>query len=98
MEFVQIVEFKTSKIDEVRRLLEEYQNKRRADGKLVPSVLECQDRDAQGVYVSVVRFPSADAAMQNSNDPETGAMAQKLAALCDGPPKFRNLDLVAARS
>jgi hypothetical protein len=32
--------------------------------------------------------------MANSNMPETGEFAKLLASLCDGPPTFRNLDVV----
>ena len=31
--------------------------------------------------------------MENSNHPDTAAMAQRMAELCDGTPKFRNFDL-----
>jgi len=31
--------------------------------------------------------------MANSNLPETGEFAERLAELCDGPPAFRNLDV-----
>ena len=39
-------------------------------------------------------FPSYEAAMENSNRPETAEFAAKLAKLCAGPPTFRNLDVV----
>lgn len=42
----------------------------------------------------MVEFPSYDEAMANSDLPETGEFAQRLTALCEGPPAFRNLDLV----
>ena len=31
--------------------------------------------------------------MENSNRPETGKFAERLASLCTGPPTFRNLDV-----
>ena len=34
-----------------------------------------------------------EAAMENSNRPETAEFAAQLAQLCDGPPTFRNLDV-----
>ena len=57
-------------------------------------VLQCKDRDQPNTYVAVVRFPSYEAAMENSNHPDTAAMAERLAALADAPAQFRNLDLV----
>ena len=32
--------------------------------------------------------------MANSNLPETSEFAGRLAALCDGPPTFRNLEVL----
>jgi len=40
-----------------------------------------------------VEFPSYEAAMANSELPETAALSQKIAELCDGPITFRNLDV-----
>ena len=53
-----------------------------------------QDRDRPDTYVQVVEFPSYEAAMANSDLPETAAFAEQLAKLCDAPPSFRNLDVV----
>ena len=55
---------------------------------------QTRDRDADNTYVQIVEFPSYEDAMANSNMPETGAFAAQLASLCDGPPTFRNLDVV----
>ena len=95
MEFVQIVEFSTRKMDEVESTLDEYRAKREAAGAPMPvQVLQCQDRDQPNTYLAVVRFPSYEAAMENSNHPDTAVMAERLAELCDSPPQFRNLDLI----
>ncbi len=86
MEFVQILEFKTSKFDEIDKALQEYRAKREAAGAPMPvQVLQCKDRDQPNTYVAVVRFPSYEAAMENSNHPDTAAMAERLAALADAP-------------
>jgi hypothetical protein len=42
----------------------------------------------------MVEFPSYEAAMENSNHPETGKFAERLAALCDRPATFHNLEVV----
>jgi hypothetical protein len=42
----------------------------------------------------MVEFESYDAAMENSNRPDTGEYAARMAELCDGPPTFYNLDVV----
>ncbi len=99
MEFVQIVEFSTTKIDQVEATLADYRAKREAAGATAPiQVLECKDREQPNPYLAMVRFSSADAAEENSNHPDTAAMAQQMMSLCDGPPKFRNLDLIAERT
>jgi hypothetical protein len=95
MDFVQILEFTTSKFDEIDAALQDYRAKREAAGAPMPvEVLQCKDRDQPNTYVSVIRFPSYEAAMENSNHPDTAAMATRIAELCDSPPQFRNLDLV----
>ena len=95
MEFVQILEFKTSKFDEIDAVIREYRAKREAAGAPIPvEVLQCKDRDQPDTYVAVVRFSSYEAAMENSNHPDTAAMASKIADLCDAPTQFRNLDLL----
>jgi hypothetical protein len=94
MDFVQVLEFKTSRIDEIDAILQEFRAKREAAGAPMPvQVLQCQDRDQPNTYVAIVRFPSYEAAMENSNHPDTAAMAKRLSELSDGGPQFRNLDL-----
>ena len=89
--FVQIIEIKTSRIDEVDALIEEM----RAGGGPMPMVRATMtaDRDEPDRYLSILEFESYEAAMENSNRPETAEVAQKMASLCDEPPKFRNLDV-----
>ncbi len=95
MDFVQLVEFSTSNIDDVDRALTEYRAKREAAGAPMPvEVLQCKDRDAANRYVAIVRFPSYEAAMENSNHPDTSALAETMRGLCDAPTVFRNLDLL----
>jgi quinol monooxygenase YgiN len=93
MTFVQIIEFKTSKIDEVRKLEREWQaateGKRTATRGMI-----CEDRDNRGRYFVIAEFPSYEAAMKNSDLPETSEFAQKQMALADGPPTFYNLDVL----
>ena len=93
--FVQIIEYRSSKADEVAALTEELRKSREAAAE-GPSPVRAStgaDRDDQGRYFSMVEFESYEAAMENSNRPETGEFAEKLMALCDGPPTFYNLDI-----
>jgi quinol monooxygenase YgiN len=93
MTFIQIIEFKTRDIDGVNKLLDEFLAK--TGGKRTAArAMMTKDRDAGDTYLNIVEFPSYDAAMQNSNLPETSEIAAKMAALADGPPSFRNLDVI----
>ena len=95
--FVQIIEYRTSKPDEVRALSEDYRKAREAldDGSVAPGrVMACEDRDDPGRYLTIVEFESAEAAMENSKRADTSDFAAKMTELCDGPPTFRNLDLI----
>jgi hypothetical protein len=90
--FVQIIEFKTSKADELMKFNEEW---RRDHPQIGPRrVVVSADRDQEGTYLSIVEFDSYEEAMKNSDDPETTKFAEGIASLCDGPPVFRNLDVI----
>ena len=92
--FVQIVEYKTSRFDEVRKLGEEMRASRAGEQGGPRRVTVTQDRDRPGVYRSIVEFESYETAMENSDRPETQQFAAKMAELCDGPATFYNLDVV----
>jgi hypothetical protein len=94
--FVQIIEFTTSRVDEVRQLGDDYLAKRQAEGSATMPVTSrlVKDRDRTNVYMNIVEFPSYDEAMENSRRPETDEFAKEMMALCDGAPRYYNLDLV----
>jgi hypothetical protein len=89
--FVQIIEFTSSRIDEIRAMNDEWRQTHPQIGPLRITVTA--DRDRAHTYVSIVEFASYDEAMRNSEDPATGEWAGRMAALCDGEPTFRNLDV-----
>ena len=96
MAFIQIIDFRTSRIDEGQKLVDEYFTK--TEGRRTARRgLMCQDRDDPGRYVNIVFFDSYESAMENSNLPETGELAEKLAALSDGPATFLNLEVIEER-
>jgi quinol monooxygenase YgiN len=94
MKFVQIIEFRTSRIDEFNAALDEWLDKTDRQRRIVTRATQTRDRDNDGIYVHIVEFPSYEEAMENSNRSETGEFAAQLAALCDGPAVFRNLDVL----
>jgi hypothetical protein len=94
--FVQIIQMRTSRIDEVRQLVEDMREKRQAQGddaNMPVRATSGEDRDHPGTYISIVEFDSHEAAMANSNNPLTAEMAKKMAELCDGPPTFINVEV-----
>ena len=97
MAFVQIIDFRTSKLDEMRQLEDEWAAS--AGGQATARrVITCADRDDPGRYFQVVFFDSYESAMENSDLPATQEFAQKMMALGDGPPTFHNLDVVNDRT
>lgn len=92
MEFVQIVEFRTSEIDALRERGRAYEEEMGGDRS--GRAMVCADRDNPGRYFIIGRFGSYDDAMRNSEDPRTQALADDMAKLADGPPTFYNLDLI----
>jgi hypothetical protein len=94
MEFVQVIEFTTTKYDEVRAIGNEFAETRRTGGGPKPqTILFLKDRDRPNTYRTVARFASYEEAMENSNRDDTTKMAGRIAALCQDQT-FRNFDLL----
>ena len=93
MAFVQIIEFRTSKFDEMRKVGDEWEAAAGTDSRARRRVM-CQDRDNPGRYFNIVFFDSYESAMENSNLPVTAEFSKRMMALGDGPPTFYNLDVV----
>ena len=92
MKFIQIIEFKTGDIDAFNQLVDEWLEST-AGIRTSSKATQVRDRDNDRTYMNIVEFPSYEAAMENSNRPETAEFAARLAKLCDGSPTFRNLDV-----
>lgn len=93
MKFTQLIELRTSRIDEVRALSEEWAEKAEGIGPHIAEQL-CEDRDRSNTYVAIVQFDSWADAEKNNDLPMTQEFAARLTALCDEPPSFRNLDVL----
>jgi hypothetical protein len=92
--FIQIIELRTSRIDEVEALGREIRQRLDDGGPSSPRRGRfTEDRDRPGVYLNIIEFESFEAAMRNSGRPEVGDFAERLAKLCDEPPRFHNLDV-----
>jgi hypothetical protein len=90
--FIQIIDFRTSRIDEGKAHVEEYLAKTEGRRTTNRSIL-AEDRDEPGHFLNLVFFDSYESAMENSNLPETGELAAKLAALSEKPGTFLNLEV-----
>ncbi|MEU2394739.1 ester cyclase [Streptomyces sp. NPDC007369] len=93
MTFVQIVDYETNRPDAVSELMDRYLEQTSGKRTVTHSVVG-RDREAETHFVDVVEFPSYEEAMKNSHLPETDKMFQEMVALCDGMPRFTNLDVV----
>lgn len=94
--FVQIVEYKTSRYDELDALGKKFREAREGSGDGTPPgmVFTTADRDRPGYYVTIIQFDSYEAAMENSRRDDTSAFAAQMSELCDEPPRFYNLDVL----
>jgi quinol monooxygenase YgiN len=96
MGFVQIIEYQTTRMDEVTALGREF----REETAKTPGVARplggtvTADLDRSGYYLSIIEFESREAAMEASNRPETQEFFGRLSGLMEGPPKFYNLEVV----
>jgi hypothetical protein len=92
--FIQVINFRSSQLEEGRKLSDEY--RARTEGKRTARrALLTQDREDPASLFNIVFFDSYEAAMQNSQLPETQELAGKLAAIAEGPPTFYNLEVIA---
>ncbi|MGI5526370.1 ester cyclase [Streptomyces syringium] len=93
MTFVQIVDCKTRRYDDMNRLMDNWleltEGKRTATHSVVG-----RDRSDSDHYVEIIEFPSYEQAMENSKLPETNRIFEEMVALCDGMPRFTDLDVV----
>jgi hypothetical protein len=92
MRFIQIIEFTTSRVEELNALLDQWLDQTQGQRTATRGV-QTRDRDRANTYVQIVEFSSYEQAMVNSDLPETTAFAARMAELCDEPPIFRNLDV-----
>ncbi|MEB3367836.1 DUF1059 domain-containing protein [Saccharopolyspora mangrovi] len=97
MEFVQLIEFKTSRPDELSRLMDEWEERTGGKRTATRAVLT-HDHEQPDRYYEFVEFPSYDEAVRNSHLPETDELSQRMRNLCEGEPTFHNLDVVRAEA
>jgi hypothetical protein len=97
MSFVQIIEHRTTKFEEIAALDEQYEKETAGKSTFRRSIV-CRDRNDPNHYVVMVFFDSYEDAMRNSELPETQALAEKIMTLVDAPPTFHDLDVLQDRA
>ena len=92
MTFIQLIEYKTSRPEQLDKLMDEWMAQSEGQ-RTATRAVTTSDHDTPGTYIEIVEFPSYEEAMRNSEMPQTSDFAARLAELCDGAPTFRNLDV-----
>ncbi|MDX2727401.1 MULTISPECIES: ester cyclase [Streptomyces] len=93
MRFVQVIDCKTERFDDMDRLMDEWVELTKGSRTATHSLIG-KDRSDGSHYVEIVEFPSYEDAVANSKLPETDRIFQEMVALCDGTPTFTDLDVV----
>ena len=97
MEFIQILEFRTSKFDKVQAMDDEWRQATEGKRTLRRSIV-CRDRNDKNRYLVFAFFDSPEAATANSNLPETAAFANQVNAIVDAPIEFQDFDVIQDQS
>ena len=97
MEFIQIIECRTNRIEEIQKLEEEWRAATEGRRTLRRSIV-ARDRNDRQRYLILAFFDDYDSAMANSDLPETGEFGAKQQALADAPLTFTDLDVLEDRA
>jgi hypothetical protein len=97
MEFIQILEFRTSKFEKMQALEDEWRQATEGRRTLRRSIL-CRDRNDANRYLVLAFFDSPESAAINSELPETAEFANQTNAIVDAPLVFQDLDVVDEHS
>ncbi|MGA4864420.1 ester cyclase [Streptomyces lavendulocolor] len=93
MTFVQIIDCKTDRVEEMNRLLDSWAEATRGRRTATHAMMG-RDRSDSSHVLEIVEFPSYEEAMENSRLPETDRIFREMTALCDGEPTFTDLDVL----
>ncbi|MFE7787749.1 ester cyclase [Streptomyces sp. NPDC057460] len=93
MRFVQVIDCKTERFDDMDRLMDEWVEQTKGSRTATHSLIG-KDRSDGAHFVEIVEFPSYEDAVANSRLPETDRIFQEIVALCDETPTFIDLDVV----
>jgi quinol monooxygenase YgiN len=96
MGFFQIIEYQTSRIDEIEQVGRAFREELAQSAGVAKPLRGTitADQDRPGYYMSIIEFESAEAAAEATGRAETQAFFARLAGLMDGPPRFYRLAVV----
>lgn len=97
MAFLQLIDVRTSKPDELMALDEQWRAATEGKRTLRRSIVT-RDRNDPDRYLILAFFDDYDSAMANSNLPETAEFATKQQALAAAPATFVDLDILDDRT
>ena len=95
MAFIQIIDFHTSRFDDLPTL-DEWAAAQKGKATYTRATI-ARDRNDATHYQIIVFFDSYEDGVKNSELPETAAMSEKMVAAFDGPPSYIDLDVVDDR-
>jgi quinol monooxygenase YgiN len=97
MAFIQIIEMRTSRYDEVQALDRQWEEATEGRRTLRRSIV-ARDRNDPDRHLVLAFFDSYESAMENSDLPETGDFAKRINELLDGEMRFTDLDVIEDRA
>jgi quinol monooxygenase YgiN len=93
MSFIQIVEYETDRADEIAAVMNEQPPPPPEETAGFRRMAFTQDRDNPKRFLIIIEFDSYELAMQNSEKPETDAMAKRLGEMVSKGPIYHNLEV-----
>ena len=98
MKFVQIIDFETERMDEMREAMRQYEQQAASEDRDAKPRhrMVLQDRDRPNHYLVVVEFDSHEDAMKNSARADTTALSEKLGAMTS-TRNFINCDVLDSK-
>ena len=94
--FVQVIEFRTSRLPEFLEIEDRWRDEIGSDRTALWAITGA-DRNSPDRYLQVVGFPDHESAMANSKNPATSRFAEQLRAVCEGEAAFHDLDVRRAQ-
>ncbi|MFI6643628.1 hypothetical protein [Streptomyces sp. NPDC050504] len=93
MKFAQIIDFETDRIDEMRALIQQFDESHAGQPGGPTHRLVLQDRNQPRRYLILIEFESPEEAARNDAAPDTVRLAEQLTAMCTRQPLFTNCDV-----